>query len=214
MDVKNIEIFGDNFPLLSTIVDASHPVGSSYVQYPGFKDPNELWGQYGTEWENVSNLFPGLSIRFEGGLAEQFNRHIGADYGTPFTWNGNKLTINSVGLGIAIGTLLVDDNNDESGVEREARHITAVAESSGITTITLESVFTTQPDNLFVVQSDTLQTHTHGYNYTDGRDDGGSEGGRYWRYGPDQYWTYGIIGRTSEETRGKNVTVKLWKRIS
>ena len=38
MDVKNIEIFGDNFPLLSTIVDASHPVGSSYVQYPGFKD--------------------------------------------------------------------------------------------------------------------------------------------------------------------------------
>ena len=50
--------------------NAAHPVGEIYVQYPGKKDPQTLYGR-GT-WTNISSEFAGLFFRAEGGNANEF----------------------------------------------------------------------------------------------------------------------------------------------
>jgi len=49
---------------LETILDAVHPIGFTYIQFPGDDNPTEL-GLNGT-WSNVSSELPGDFIRFEG----------------------------------------------------------------------------------------------------------------------------------------------------
>ena len=54
-------------------------------------------------------------------------------------------------------------------------------------------------------KDDQIQEHQHGYNYTTGRDDGGTDGGQYWRYGPSTFDTYGMSSGTryGSTTHGK-----------
>lgn len=57
--------------------NAAHPVGEIYIQYPGKKDPQTLYGR-GT-WENISDQFAGLFFRAEGGNAESFQETVDSD---------------------------------------------------------------------------------------------------------------------------------------
>lgn len=50
--------------------NAAHPVGEIYIQYPGKKDPQTLYGR--GIWTNKSSEFAGLFFRAEGGNASEF----------------------------------------------------------------------------------------------------------------------------------------------
>lgn len=48
----------------------SPPIGTTYVQFPGYSDPGTLYP--GTTWSNISSSFAGAFFRAEGGNASAF----------------------------------------------------------------------------------------------------------------------------------------------
>ncbi len=77
--------------------DLAWPVGSVYPQYPGQKDPNELWGQYST-WEVLD--YGGAFFRSINGSADTFEKSL-----TVSSISSNTVTF-STAHGLSVGQIL------------------------------------------------------------------------------------------------------------
>lgn len=201
------------------IFDTAHPIGDKYIQYPYEDDPNTLYNKNGvvSEWQDISYQFAGLSIRFNGGNAETFKKTLNASV------SGTTVTFNTTSHGVTTGSLIVDPNTWEQ------RGVTAVSGAN----VTIESAFSNSQNitTVLILQNDAFQGHYHGHNKTSSWEGGsvanGNNGAMLWgqvssvqetiskvytrEYNSDEF--HGTP-RVESETRGKNITVKLWKRIS
>ena len=204
------------------IFDTAHPIGDKYIQYPYEDDPNTLYNKNGvvSEWQDISYQFAGLTIRFNGADAEAFEKTLNA------TVSDTTLTFETTSHGVTTGSLIVDPNTWEQ------REVTAV---NGVN-VTINSAFTSGQNitKVLIIQNDAMQGHkhndsghTHNYTYTDWENGGNGirQSSAYW--GTNSVKTgYANIGlptkyddnygqpRLSFETRAKNMTVRLWKRIN
>ena len=177
-------------------------IDSYYEQYPGMEEPAYICGG---QWKNISGHYAGLTMRVEGGLAEEFERQLSVTgSGTSYTFPDNH--------GVTIGSLLVD-NSDPDADKWEQRAVTAVSGN----TVTIESAFSKNLTTVLICQNDQMQGHKHRQRPQISA--GGSDG--YWKAQSRLYMTSdpindGVNGtpRTGSETRSKNATVRLWKRIS
>ena len=204
------------------IFDTAHPIGDKYIQYPYEDDPNTLYNKNGvvSEWQDISYQFAGLSIRFNGGNAETFEKTLNARVsGTTVTFDDNTHDITT-------GSLIVDPNTWEQ------RGVTAV---SG-TNVTIESAFTNAQSitTVLILQNDTMQGHKHtdsGHDHGWAHRNGQTLTGLGTSGNPPSEWhrtttSYANLGlptkysddygnpRNNKETRSKNTTVRLWKRIN
>lgn len=199
------------------IFDTAHPIGDKYIQYPYEDDPNTLYNKNGvaSEWQDISNHYSGLFMRFEGGNAETFEKTLNA------TASDTTLTFETTSHGVTTGSLIVDPNTWEQ------RYVTAVNGAH----VTIESAFTNSQNitKVLAVQADTLQGHYHKPlesaqnrgtlygDYVKGPSIELSGGGGYGNkaLSTGEPMTDGKNGtpRIDSETRPKNTTVRLWKRI-
>lgn len=201
------------------IFDTAHPIGDKYIQYPYEDDPNTLYNKNGivSEWQDISYQFAGLSIRFAGTNAETFEKTLNA------TASGTTVTFETTSHGVTTGSLIVDPNTWEQ------RGVTAVSGAN----VTIESAFSNSQNiaKVLILQNDAFQGHYHGYNKTSYWDSqtitSGNKGAMLWgqmsnaqenisnaytrEYHNDEF--HGNP-RVESETRGKNTTVRLWKRIN
>ena len=205
------------------IFDTAHPIGDKYIQYPYEDDPNTLYNKNGvvSEWQDISNHFSGLFMRFAGGNAVKFEKTLNAKA------SGTTLTFETTSHGIGMATLIVDPNTWEQ------REVTAVDGAN----VTIKSAFTNGQNitNVLILQNDTIQGHKHddrGHSHIiiHGNWDNGSgqprpaETANSIRYPtelgfanlglPTKYDDNYGQPRLSFETRAKNMTVRLWKRIN
>ena len=201
------------------IFDTAHPIGDKYIQYPYEDDPNTLYNKYGivSEWQDISYQFAGLSIRFAGTNAETFEKTLNA------TASGTTVTFETTSHGVTTGSLIVDPNTWEQ------RGVTAVSGAN----VTIESAFSNSQNitKVLIVQNDAFQGHYHGHCQTSQWDSrvitDGNRGAMLWGAISNtqedisnvytcKYHNDGFHGtpRVESETRGKNTTVRLWKRIN
>ena len=201
------------------IFDTAHPIGDKYIQYPYEDDPNTLYNKYGikSEWQDISYQFAGLSIRFAGTNAETFEKTLNA------TASGTTVTFETTSHGVTTGSLIVDPNTWEQ------RGVTAVNGAN----VTIESAFSNSQNitKVLILQNDAFQGHYHGYNKTSTWDSGtlatGNRGAMLWGQVSNNEQTISNVytreyhndefhgtPRVESETRGKNTTVRLWKRIN
>ena len=207
------------------IFDTAHPIGDKYIQYPYEDDPNTLYNKNGvvSKWQDISNHFAGLFMRFAGGNAVKFEKTLNAKA------SGTTVTFETTSHGIGMANLIVDPNTWEQ------REVTAINGAN----VTIKSAFTSSQNitNVLILQNDTIQGHKHNdsghrhqlsmkfFTSTSSCDVVVSTG----RYAGSQKCTeigYANIGlptkyndsygqpRLSFETRAKNMTVRLWKRIN
>lgn len=57
---------------LAVMVRAVIPVGYIHVQLPNTPTPDDMWGAYGTTWQDVSADYAGAFLRVAGGDAAEF----------------------------------------------------------------------------------------------------------------------------------------------
>lgn len=191
------------------IFDTAHPIGDKYIQYPYEDDPNTLYNKNGvvSEWQNISNHYSGLFMRFEGRGAEMFEKILNA------TVSGTTVTFEKSNIA-STNDIIVDPNTWEQ------RYVTAVNGAN----ITIGSAFTDSQNitKVLIVQADTMQGHyhrlplpviAHAYN---GTDSGYGSTGSNKISNTKEAISDGTHGtpRIDYETRSRNMTVRLWKRIS
>ena len=122
------------------------PVGVTYTQYPGQKDPNELWGQYST-WEELN--YGGAFFRSVGGNASNFEASK-----VVTAINGTTITIADHGL--AVGSVLYDKNHNE------ARLVTSVTDANRVV---VNAAFSSSSiTSLLITQNSQNVSHTHSEN--------------------------------------------------
>jgi hypothetical protein len=190
--------------------DIAWPVGVTYTQYPGQKDPNQLWGSYST-WEELN--YSGAYFRANGGTAEGFEA-----FRTVTSISGTTLTINSHGLNV--GSVLYDADNNEG------RYVTAVVNANNVT---INTAFTsTTITKVFVGQYDQIQNIAGniGCIFAEGAKDGpfyvtatgiscsGMIFGHADGYGQQARFDASRVVRTGTETRVTNLTYKIWVRTA
>lgn len=176
-------------------------IKSKVEQYPTDPEPASI---YGGQWQDVSPAFAGLFARIAGGDAEEFNKQLEI-----LTIDGTTLTF-ADGHNLTVGSLLIDCLGENPTYEQ--RDILSVNGN----TVTINEAFSTTLTNVLVGQMDQVQDHTHtakvppnGWNNLDV----GSIQAPI--RGSDSDLTGGMnSGRSGEETRVKNISVQLWKRIS
>ena len=179
--------------------DIAWPVGVTYTQYPGQKDPNQLWGGYST-WEELN--YSGAFFRANGGLAEGFEA-----FRTITAISGTTLTINSHGL--EVGSVLYDADNNEG------RYVTAVIDANNVT---INTAFTSPTiTNVLIGQYDQFQDHRHSFGAV--MEVGGGNlfnGGSYGasREGGTSWASLDTSIRAGTETRPTNLTMKIWRRMT
>lgn len=193
------------------IFDTAHPIGDKYIQYPYEPDPNTLYNKNGvvSEWQDISNHFAGLFMRFAGGEAETFEKTLNARV------SGTTLTFETTSHGVTTSSLIINPDTWE-------RHGVAAVNGASIT---LDHIFNNEQNitKVLIVQADAMQGHIHGlplpvvahsYNAS-------CDGGYGSTYSPDVRSTTTPISdgkngtpRIHNETRSKNITVRLWKRIN
>lgn len=187
--------------------DILHPKGECYTQYPGQKDPNELWGDFST-WEVLN--YGGAFFRSEGGEAEEFEKTL-----TISSISGTSITF-SAAHNLQVGSILYDKTNNE------ARQVTSVTST---TVVVINSAFTsTNLTNVLIGQYDCLQNitarilTTSAYRYESGAFS--TWQGEWWANVNAQGPTYWLdfdasrVARTGTETRPTNLTIKIWKRVN
>ena len=190
------------------IFDTAHPIGDKYIQYPYEDDPNTLYNKNGvtSEWQDISNHFASLFMRFAGPNATEFEKILNV------TASGTTLTFESTSHCLTIANIIVDPNTWEQ------RSITAVNGAN----VTIESAFTNEQSitSVLIVQADTFQGHAHIVPYralqAGGYEAPIGDGSNAAKQTTTDIVSYGAYGtpRISNETRSKNITVRLWKRIN
>ena len=201
------------------IFDTAHPIGDKYIQYPYEDDPNTLYNKNGvvSEWQDISNHFAGLFMRFAGGGAEKFEKIVNG------TISGTTLLAETENHGITTGSIIINPNTWE-------RHgVTAVNGRN----VTLDHSFRDEQNitKVLIVQAAGLPNITGWWNHTSGYDSftynngaittrsvnnpaTGSGGG--WK---DEHISFdasrsnSIYGK-SNTVQPANTTVRLWKRIN
>ena len=198
------------------IFDTAHPIGDKYIQYPYEDDPNTLYNKNGvvSEWQDISYQFAGLTTRFEGGFAEPFEHILNARV------SGTTVTFETTQPGVSEISIIVNPNTWEQ------RYVTSVNGAR----ITVDHNFVDEQNitKVLIIQNDTMQGHYHhhlhrwgvGTNAVSARTEGGcdsftgeGESSAIQVLGPKSDGTNGEP-RVTHETRSKNVTVRLWKRIN
>lgn len=197
------------------IFDTAHPIGDKYIQYPFEDDPNTLYNKNGvvSEWQDISNHYSGLFMRFAGTNATQFEKVLNA------TASGTTVTFETTNHGLTIANILIDPNTWEQ------RYVTAVNGAN----VTIESAFTNSQNitKVLIAQNDTLQGHWHGNSKTSIVSGSHNRQQGFMLVNDTAYGeTTPVINKNTltddihgiprihNETRGKNITVRLWKRIN
>lgn len=181
-------------------------IKSKVEQYPTDPEPASI---YGGQWQDVSPAFAGLFARIAGGDAEEFNKQLEI-----LSIDGTTLTF-ADGHNLTVGSLLIDCLGENPTYEQ--RDILSVNGN----TVTINEAFSTTLTNVLIGQMDQAQKHTHTYGRLkkDREFIHAAHGGvNFIRTGDYVSATTGTSnansGRSGTETRVKNLTVKLWERIS
>lgn len=172
-------------------------IKSKVEQYPTDPEPASI---FGGQWQDVSPAFAGLFARIAGGDAEEFNKQLEvlSNSGTTLTFaDGHNLTV---------GSLLIDCLGENPTYEQ--RDILSVNGN----TVTINEAFSTTLTNVLIGQMDQVQNHTHTQVGLDGQGHGGSTP----TVAEAVTTSTGKMnsGRRGEETRVKNISVRLWQRVS
>lgn len=182
--------------------NTSVPVGFVYTQFPLMPTPDKI---FVGDWEDVSHLYAGLFLRVAGEEATAFEniQEVVTQSGTTLTFNDNH--------GITTQCILIDTATGER------RAVTAVTNN----TVTISSPFSTNLTTVLIGQLDQFQGHEHLYTI---------------------FETYHLVRdgqlhvpitslrtkitsnidpkencgtpRYGDETRSKNISVKIWQCIS
>lgn len=202
------------------IFDTAHPIGDKYIQYPYEDDPNTLYNKNGvvSEWQDISNHYSGLFMRFAGTNAETFEKTLNA------TVSGTTVTFETTNHGVTTGSLIVDPNTWEQ------RGVTAVNGAN----VTIESAFSNSQSitKVLILQNAGLP-NIKGYLDKMVTDGGGNFTGAFYYNGTprkkgwqgmdsaNEMRNIGFDASKSNAIYGKsstvqptNTTVRLWKRIS
>lgn len=204
------------------IFDTAHPIGDKYIQYPYEDDPNTLYNKNGvvSEWQDISNHYAGLFMRFAGTNAETFEKTLNARV------SGTTVTFETTSHGVTTGSLIVDPSTWEQ------RGVTAVNGAN----VTIERAFTNAQSitNVLILQAAGLPNITGWFNsdlilitHPSGRGDAIYKIGTCQRYDLQSGgsanelagWQFdasrsnAIYGKSST-VQPANTTVRLWKRIS
>lgn len=175
------------------------PLYAPYLQLPLFPEPQEIF--YG-EWEDVTHLYAGLFMRFAGGEATEFNKRVEV-----LTQSGTTLTFAN-NHGITTQNLLIDTATGER------RAVTAVNDN----TVTIDSAFSINLTTVLIGQMDQLQNHNHKYYRGTVSGSGAYDkdliGDPNTSNIPPAQSNLVARGRTGDETRSKNISIKIWQRIA
>lgn len=176
-------------------------IKSKVEQYPTDPEPASI---YGGQWQDVSPAFAGLFARIAGGDAEEFNKQLEV-----LSIDGTTLTF-ADGHNLTVGSLLIGCLGENPTYEQ--RDILSVNGN----TVTINAAFSSIITNVLVGQMDQMQKHNHsekvptGTNYALLAIGGTAVSSAGYSSG-----TTGInSGRSGEETRVKNISIRLWQRIS
>ena len=95
MAVWNGNVWSRTFD--SRTFDQCHPVGEIYVQFPGQKNPTELYGSSGSTWTDITSTYAGLFFRAAGTVS-------GTDNASG-SFNSSGVTVQNEGLPNITGQL-------------------------------------------------------------------------------------------------------------
>lgn len=202
-------------------------IKSKVEQYPTDPEPAAI---YGGQWQDVSPAFAGLFARIAGGDAEEFNKQLEvlSNDGTTLTFaDGHNLTV---------GSLLIDCLGENPTYEQ--RDILSVNGN----TVTISAAFSTTLTNILIGQNDGLPNITGTLNGDDPNAVNVYTGsftltnkqsaGQGAISGTDRMATFNAkngetktdgtlktssahkVFGSSNFVTPKNITIKLWKRIS
>lgn len=137
------------FNAFSNQFDLVWPIGSTYIQFPKQKSPNDpdMWGNFST-WELID--YGGAFFRANGGDADSFERTA-----TISSVNGTTITF-AAAQTIKVGTLLYDP------VLNETRTVTTVTS----TTVVVVNALFTNPNLESVIVSQDSQNKYHAHNWS------------------------------------------------
>ncbi len=180
--------------------NTSVPVNFVYTQFPLMPTPDKI---FVGDWEDVSHLYAGLFLRVAGEEATAFEniQEVVTQSDTTLTFNDNH--------GITTQCILIDTATGER------RAVTAVTNNK----VTIASAFSTNLTTVLIGQLDQFQGHKHKYirpyaGTLISNINGTRTGATYGSTG--EILTDGENGepRYGAETRSKNISVKIWQRIS
>jgi hypothetical protein len=204
-----IQRAGQIFDFFNTI----YPVGYVYPQYPGQKNPNELWGEIST-WEALD--YKGAFFR-AGNIGETSDSNAlpfekAATVARVDEANRNIIYMDAVYGDIKEGCILYDPNSNNSWLVSKNETANNVSKVT-LTTSVSDSIILT---NILIGQEDSFQTHTHTYTHFDAsKSKYQIAHAGYYNFGWSDSGTFNTTGRHNEhETRSVNFTYILWKRIS
>lgn len=182
--------------------NTSVPVGFVYTQFPLMPTPDKI---FVGDWEDVSHLYAGLFLRVAGEEATAFEniQEVVTQSGTTLTFNDNH--------GITTQCMLIDTATGER------RAVTAVTNN----TVTIASAFSTNLTTVLIGQLDQFQGHEHLYTiYKDYH----LVNSGHLKVPIDELRTKITSNidpkencgtpRYGDETRSKNISVKIWQCIS
>lgn len=201
--------------------DSAHPVNDKYIQFPGDPEPEELYNKNGIQstWEDISSHFAGLSMRFAGGLAEDFNKQL-----TVQSKNGNKVTFTAA-HGLTLGSLIVN-------LETHTQYSISAIDSATVVTLNETPVDLQNNTTVLILQAAGLPNIKGNLGSVQMKDNTTQDGalkfiktrGYNWSNSYNNVWCSGqqkldasesnpIYGK-SDTVQPANATVRLWKRIS
>ena len=213
--------------------DIAYPIGVTYTQYPGQKNPNELWGQFST-WEELN--YGGAFFRSEGGSAGTFEKSLAIS-----SINGTTIVF-QFSHGLAVGSVIYDSENNEGRVVTAVTNSTTIVineafSSSSITSVLVSQNQATAKNGLSASFSGSNGTvnvsganHRHSV-FTQALS-GGDDTISYYashRNPVTRYTDYSgvlsmsgsftpegsvTLSSTDTETRPNNFTIKIWVRIA
>lgn len=204
-----IQRAGQIFDFFNTI----YPVGYVYPQYPGQKNPNELWGEIST-WEALD--YKGAFFR-AGNIGETSDSNAlpfekAATVARVDEANRNIIYMDAVYDDIKEGCILYDPNSNNSWLVSKNETVNNVSKVT-LTTGVSDSIILT---NILIGQEDSFQTHSHTYTrFIDYVSTYHIASAHYYGFGFSNDKTSNTTGRNNDyETRSVNFTYILWKRVS
>lgn len=109
---------GSNSEQIGSVFDIVHPIGEVYVQYPGKKSPQALWGTIST-WTDITADYNGAFFRtYKNGTSGDF-----FDYGTQLG--------NAQAEGTNVNGMKINSKDDGSGTDNTTSGIVESSKTSG-----------------------------------------------------------------------------------
>lgn len=210
--------------------DIAWPIGVTYTQYPGQKDPNTLWGQYST-WEELN--YAGAFFRSSGGSADTFEKSLAIS-----SINGTTIVF-QFSHGLSVGSVIYDSENNEGRVVTAVTNATKVVINEAFTSSTITSVLVSQVQGTaknglsasFSGTAGTVSVSGGNHRHSISGHMSGMGGGSVQTHisGETMYTGYSgalsmsgsftpsgsvSVSSTDAETRPKNFTIRVWVRTA